>query len=83
MINSKSFLSACSPPNIVRKYIPVNGEKNAGSSTAMEQLCGQSINSESLQHDTCDRVVKSIVKVMQAELIRAIDKLEKCIHPLT
>ena len=49
----------------------------------MEQLCGQSINSESLQYDTCDWVVKSIVKVMPAELICAIDKLEKCIHPLS
>ncbi len=49
----------------------------------MEQLCGQSINSESLHYDTCDWVVKSIVKVMQAELVCAIDKLEKCIHPLS
>ncbi len=49
----------------------------------MDQLCGQSINSESLHYDTCDWVVKSIVKVMPAELICAIDKLEKCIHPLS
>ncbi|ABM78640.1 Hypothetical protein P9303_18981 [Prochlorococcus marinus str. MIT 9303] len=49
----------------------------------MDQLCGQSIDSQSLQHHTCDWVVKSIVKAMPAELIRAIDKLEKCILPLT
>lgn len=48
----------------------------------MDQLCGQSIDSESLQYDTCDWVVKSIVKAMPAELIRALNKLEKCIHPL-
>ncbi|MEC9029803.1 MAG: hypothetical protein VYB74_05905, partial [Cyanobacteriota bacterium] len=48
-----------------------------------DQLCRQSINSESLQSGTCDWVVRSIVKVMPAELIRAIDKLGKCIHPLS
>ena len=84
MIFSKSF-SICLQASKYshEKYIPANGEKNAHGSTTMDHLCGQSIDSESLQYDTCDWGVKSIVKAMPAELIRAIDKLEKCIHPLT
>ena len=84
MINSKSFpicLQASKYSH--KKYIPANGEKNAHSSTTMDQYCGQSIDSQSLQYETCDWVVKSIVKAMPAELIHAINKLEKCIHPLT
>ena len=30
------------------KYIPANGEKNTHSTIAMDQLCGQSIDWESL-----------------------------------
>ena len=83
MIFSKSFPICLQASKYSHeKYIPANGEKNAHSSTTMDQLCRQSIDSESLQCDTCDWVVKSIVKAMPAELIRALDKLEECIHSL-
>ena len=55
MINSKSFpicLQAAKYSH--KKYIPANGEKNAHGSTTMDQLCGQSIDSESLQYENCD-----------------------------
>ena len=55
MINSKSFpvcLAAAKYNH--KKYIHANGEKNAHGSTAMDQLCGQYIDSESLKYDTCD-----------------------------
>ena len=59
MIYSKSFPVCLQVAKYSHeKYIPANGEKNALSSTMMDQLCGQSIDSESLQCDTCDWVVK-------------------------
>ena len=55
MINSKSFLICLQAAKYRhKKYIPANGEKHAHSSTMMDQLCGQSIDSQSLQYDTCD-----------------------------